>query len=373
MTRRGPSPRAPDRSAKTLSVGESVGSCMALRVGVVRDERYLLHQPGLMHPERPERLTAIYGMLDREFCDVLVTIKPELASLEQLESVHRPAYVRKVLRSAERAFTYLAPDTPVGSQSYLAASLAVGGCIRGLDAVLSGECDVCLAFIRPPGHHALPDRAGGFCVYNNLAVTARYAMRRHGMRRILIVDWDSHHGNGIQEVFYEEKEVFYFSTHFMGWYPGTGDWQETGAGAGSGYTINVPVPRDMGDKDLPALYQGILNPVMAAYQPELILVAAGFDGHHLDPIGRLNLTENAYRTLTRVLLSARSAAGSPPLVFALEGGYYGPALARCVEEVLRVLLADGNGNPLSLSISSTGKGLLEKVRSIHAGFRVWTG
>jgi len=346
---------------------------MALTVAIVRDERFLLHQPGLMHPERPERLTAIYGMLDRDFRDGLVTIEPELASLEHLESVHSPAYVRKVLRTAERSFTYLAPDTPVSSQSYLAASLAVGGCTRGLDSLLSGECDVCFALVRPPGHHALPDRASGFCVYNNLAIAARCAMRRHGMRRILIVDWDSHHGNGIQEVFYGEKEVLYFSSHFMGWYPGTGDWEETGIGDGAGYTINVPVPRDAGDEDLPALYEGILNPVVTAYEPELILVAAGFDGHYLDPIGRLNLTESGYQRLTQVLLAARSAAGSPPLLFALEGGYDAVALASCVREALRALVTDGNGNHLSLSMSEGGARILKKVRKIHEEFGVWTG
>lgn len=346
---------------------------MALRVGFVRDQRYLLHQPGLMHPERPERLTAIYAMVDREFRDELIAIEPELASLEHLESVHRPAYVRKVLRTAERSFTYLAPDTPVSSQSYLAASLAVGGCIRGLDAMLSGECECCFAAVRPPGHHALPDRASGFCVYDNLAIAARYAMKRYGMRRILVVDWDSHHGNGIQDVFYGEKEVLYFSSHFMAWYPGTGDWEETGVGEGEGYTINVPVPRDVGDQDLPGLYDCILRPVVAAYKPELILAAAGFDGHHLDPIGRLNLTEIGYRDLARVLLNVRAVAGSPPLLLALEGGYDAGALASCVREVLRALLGNGAGNAPSFPLSERGEPLWKKVLSIHGRFGVWTG
>jgi acetoin utilization deacetylase AcuC-like enzyme len=180
---------------------------MALKVGIVRDDRYLLHQPGLVHPERPERLIRLYEMLDKEHFEALVPIQPDLATLEQLELIHAPNYVRKVLKTAERPFTDLAPDTPVSSESYLSAWLAVGGCIRGLQAVLSGRCDVCFALIRPPGHHALRSRAGGFCIFNNLAITARYAIKRQGFRRVLIVDWDIHHGNGIQELFYGERVV----------------------------------------------------------------------------------------------------------------------------------------------------------------------
>lgn len=344
---------------------------MALRVGVVRDDRYLLHQPGLVHPERPDRLKGIYKMLDADFDGRLLTIPPELATLEQLELVHSPNYVRKVLKTAERTFTNLAPDTAASSQSYLAAYLAVGGCIKGFQALLSGRCDVCFAFIRPPGHHAQRNRAGGFCLFNNLAVTARYAMARHGLRSILIVDWDIHHGNGIQDIFYEEKEVLYFSTHFRGWYPQTGDWEEAGEGEGLGYTVNVLLPKDVTDDDMLCLYSRTLEPIVTRYRPEAILIAAGFDAHHLDPLGKTQLTEKCFGGLTQLLLELWDAAARPPLLLALEGGYDVTALVACVKEVMDVLTATGPGSRSSWPVSEKGLELFEKACHIHRQFGVW--
>jgi acetoin utilization deacetylase AcuC-like enzyme len=277
-----------------------------------------------------------------------------------------------VLKTAERQFTDLAPDTPVSSQSYLSAWLAVGGCIKGLQAVLSGRCDACFALVRPPGHHALRNRAGGFCIFNNLGVTARYAMRRHGLRRVLIVDWDIHHGNGIQDLFYEEKEVLYLSTHYMGWYPQTGDWDETGAGKGLGYTVNVPLPREIQDDDFLSLYSGMLTPVMRSYKPELILGAAGFDAHYMDPIGRTQLTEKAYRGLTELLVNIWGDLDRPPLLLALEGGYDVTALVSCVKEVFNVLSGKGGSQKVTFRMSDMGMELLEKVRAIHRQYGLWT-
>ncbi len=349
-----------------------MSSVAALRVGIVRDDRFLLHQPGLVHPEGPGRLKAVYRMLDMDFGHAVMEIQPELATLEQLELVHSPKYIRKVLRTAERQFTYLAPDTTVGSQSYLAAYLAVGGCIKGLQATLAGRCDVCFALVRPPGHHAHPNRAGGFCVFNNIGVTARYAQKRHGLRRILIVDWDIHHGDGVQELFYSEKEVLYFSTHFMGWYPQTGDWEETGAGEGLGYTINVPVPKDIRDPEMVYLYNRILNPVMERYRPELILVSAGFDGHYRDPLGRTQLTELCYRNLTELLVRLLRRGGNTPVLLALEGGYNVGALAHCVSEVLDVLTESRDDKQSPLTETDKSRQLIEKAVSIHKPYGVWT-
>lgn len=345
---------------------------MALKVGIVRDDRYLLHQPGLVHPERPERLIQLYEMLDKEPSEAFVLIQPDLATLEQLELIHAPNYVRKVLKTAERPFTDLAPDTPVSSESYLSACLAVGGCIKGLQAMLSGRCDVCFALVRPPGHHAMRNRAGGFCTFNNLAITARYALKRQGFRRVLIVDWDIHHGDGIQDLFYEEKEVLYLSTHYRGWYPQTGAWEETGTGQGAGYTINVPLPKEIRDEDMLCLYSGLLGPVMRSYRPELILVAAGFDAHYMDPIGRTQITEKAFGGLTELILALRSELGSPPLLLALEGGYDVTALVRSVKEALDVLTATGVSHKSSFPTSEMGLELLDKARSVHRRFRLWT-
>jgi len=343
------------------------------KVGIVRDERYLLHQPGLMHPDHPDRLRAIYDMLDRDFGDTVETIHPELATLEDLELVHSPNYIRRVMKTAERRFTHLAPDTPVSSKSYLSAYLAVGGCIRGLQAILSGLYDVCFALVRPPGHHAMPDRASGFCVFNNLGVAARYALVRHGLKRILIVDWDIHHGNGIQHLFYQEKEVLYFSSHVLGWFPRTGYLDETGEGEGAGYTINVEVPRDIEDADFTALYRSILEPVMRRYRPELVMVAAGFDGHHLDAMGGTGLTQGCFRHLAQLLVGLSKTGDNPPILMALEGGYDVTALPECVKEVLTGLsnsaAADVPEAPLSPKILQ----LFEAVRHIHGRFGVWTG
>lgn len=345
---------------------------MTLNVGIIRDDRYLLHQPGLVHPERPDRLRGIYRMLDAEFGEIFVQIQPELATLEQLELVHTPNYVRKVLKTAEREYTNLAPDTPVCSQSYLSAYLAVGGCIKGLQALLSGRCQACFAFVRPPGHHAQRNRAGGFCIFNNLAVTARYAMRRQGFRRILIIDWDIHHGNGIQDIFYEEKEVLYFSSHFSMWYPHTGDWEETGEGEGLGYTVNLPLPKDVDDSDMLCLYSRTLDPVIKRYKPELILVAAGFDAHYLDPIGRTQLTERFFRGVTELLLDLREAAGSPPVLLALEGGYDVAAVVSSVREVLEVLTLKAPRPPASFPMTDKGLRLYEQAQEIHKKYGVWT-
>jgi acetoin utilization deacetylase AcuC-like enzyme len=344
---------------------------MSPKVGIVRDDRYLLHQPGLVHPDHPDRLRAIYEMLDREFGDTVATIHPELATLEDLELVHAPNYISSVLRTAERRFTYLAADTPVNSQSYLSAYLAVGGCIKGLQTILSGRCDACFALVRPPGHHALPNRASGFCVFNNLGVAAQYALSRHGVERILIVDWDIHHGNGIQQIFYEKKEVLYFSSHVLGWFPRTGHSNETGEGEGAGYTINVELPRDIEDGDFVALYRSILEPVMRRYRPELVMVAAGFDGHHMDSMGGTGLTQACFGNLAQLLVGLGKTVNDPPILLALEGGYDVTALPACVKEVLFALVKDEAIEMPELPMSPKIQQLFEAVRRIHSKFGVW--
>jgi len=349
-----------------------VSNRMELKVGVIRDERYLLHQPGVVHPERPERLDAIYKMLDEEFGDKVSTIEPELATLEHLELVHTPNYIRKVLKTSERPFTNLAVDTPVCSQSYLSAWLAVGGCIKGLRALLSGRFDVCFAVVRPPGHHAQADRASGFCVFNNLGVTARYALDRHGFRRVLIIDWDIHHGNGIQDLFYDQKEVLYLSSHYKGWYPASGDWEETGAGDGLGYTVNLLMTKDFQDRDMLYMYQEVLEPLVSRYRPELIFVSAGFDAHHRDPLGRVQLTELAFRGLTELVLQVRSSVGDPPVLLALEGGYDVTALTSSVKEVFSVLTRTGPRPEVAFPPSDLAEEIVAKARDIHKIYHVWT-
>ena len=344
---------------------------MAVKVGIIRDERYLEHKPGHIHPEHPGRLKAVYRMLDRDFQEGLIKIEPEPASLELIELVHTPAYIKKVLKTAEHNYTSLAPDTPVSSKSYLAAWLAVGGCLKGLDALISGECDFCFSMVRPPGHHALPERAGGFCIFNNMGITAKYAGRHYGLRRILIIDWDIHHGNGLNDLFYEDKNVLYFSSHDPLLYPYSGDWSMTGSGEGEGYTINIPLPREFTDEEIFHLYKEILGPVFKRYRPELILVDAGFDAHKDDPIGRSMLTEQAFRRLTELLLELRSPLDHPPVLFALEGGYNPGALARSVKEVLMVLTGRNEKEAIPAGMTLQVERILKKVSHIHAKHKVW--
>jgi len=339
-------------------------------VGVVRDERYLEHRPGLSHPESPNRLKTLYEFLDESYRDRLASIPPELATLEQLELVHTSDYIQRVLKTSEQDFTHLALDTPVSSRSYLAAFLAVGGCLAALDALLDARCRACFALIRPPGHHALPDQATGFCIFNNLGVTARCALERHDLQRILIVDWDIHHGQGIQSLFYREKGVFYLSTHYIGFYPITGQWDEAGEGEGEGYTVNIPLPKGFTDEDMACLYAEILPRVIRSYRPELILVAAGFDGHRNDPMSRTDLTEWSFGFIARLLVELAGSCGRLPLLFALEGGYDLQSLKACVGEVLTALLeAEGPGTPPR---TDKGEALAEKAREIHRGYGIWT-
>lgn len=345
---------------------------MTARVGIVKDERYLGHMPGHTHPEHPLRLKTVYRMVEKEFSDDLVSIEPEPATLEQLEFVHSSAYIQKVMKTADHDFTSLAPDTPASAGTYLASWLAAGGCIKGLDAMVLDVCDICFALIRPPGHHALADRAAGFCVFNNLGITARYAMKVHQMSRILIVDWDVHHGNGLNDLFYAEREVLYLSTHDTGLYPYSGEWVETGKGPGEGYTINIPIPRTLTDDDFCALYRGILAPVITGYSPELILVAAGFDAHRDDPIGRCRLTEKAFGVLTRLLLDLRLHIPVPPMLFALEGGYDPRSLSRSVREVLMAMSGRQASEMFPAGASGRAEELIGKARRIHDRYGIWT-
>lgn len=345
---------------------------MALTIGIVRDLRYLEHKPGLVHPESPNRLRAIYRMLDKEFPRRLINIEPELATLENLELVHTPEYIKQILSTAERDFTPLAPDTPVSAKTYMAAWLAVGGCIRGLETVLSGQCRACFCLVRPPGHHALADRAGGFCIFNNLGVAARYAIEYFGIERILIIDWDIHHGNALQELFFSDPRVLYFSTHYMGWYPHTGDWEETGDGKGEGFTVNIPVFKELEDMDMIHVYREILGPVVRRYRPQLILVAAGFDAHYRDPLGRTRLTEKSYKWLTQMVLQLSDSVANAPILFSLEGGYDNYALAASVREVLAVLTHGGRRERIPTATTRRALELVQKAERIHKKYGIWS-
>jgi acetoin utilization deacetylase AcuC-like enzyme len=311
-------------------------------------------------------------MLDRFFGPTLLSVTPEPATLDRLELVHTAGHVKKILKTADQKITSLAPDTPVSSQSYLAAWLAAGACIQGIDHLMKGACQAFFALVRPPGHHALPDRASGFCLFNNLAIAARYAQMYYAPGRILIIDWDIHHGNGLQDVFYQEDAVFSLSSHDLMLFPYSGDITDTGEGSGRGFTLNIPLPRILTDADVSYLYQAVLTPIFDNYAPALILIAAGFDAHINDPIGRSVWTENAYFLLMRLIRRLADKAGGVPILLSLEGGYDPGANAVSVKSTLDALTAD-EAVPVNDSVPTNPdpvNDLLESVFTIHRPFGV---
>ena len=309
-----------------------------MTTGLVYHPDYTLHDPGAHHPERPARLESIVAHLhDAGLLDELVRIKPESAGEKWLFLVHTKAYVRRLEQAAEEAPTYLDQDTGISEQSYRVAKLATGGLLAAVDRVMDGSVDNAFVAARPPGHHALADRAMGFCLINHVAVAARYVQHRYGLERILIVDWDVHHGNGTQDIFYSDPSVFYFSTHQWPYYPGSGAADETGSGTGVGTTLNVPLEAGDGDTEIIAAFKDRLLPAAEAFRPEFVFVSAGFDAHRDDPLAGLEVTAAGYRELTRIVMDIANSFAGGRLVSLLEGGYDLDALSRSVEAHVRQL------------------------------------
>jgi len=260
------------------------------RLGWVYDPLYLEHDTG-DHPENHRRLPAILALLEE--CGLLSCLTPLAASdasEADLALVHRPEMIRQVRQRCESGGGWLDADTVVCPRSYAAALRAAGGCLRATDAVLAGEVESAFCLVRPPGHHATPERAMGFCLFNNVAIAARHAVARRGLERVAIVDFDVHHGNGTQDAFYADPAVLYFSAHQWPLYPGSGSWRETGEGPGHGCTVNLPLPPGCGDAHYRQAFQEVLAPLLQRFRPQFILVSAGFDGHFSDPLASMRLS-----------------------------------------------------------------------------------
>ncbi len=298
---------------------------------IVYHPDYLLHETG-SHPERKERLIAILQLIEDTGID-LSRIKPESASIEEIRYVHDPDYITKVREYSEREIP-LDPDTILCKASYRAALLAAGGMIRAVDLAAEGEN--AFALVRPPGHHALPDRGMGFCLFNNIAIGARHA-QKIGYDRVLIVDWDVHHGNGTEYSFYDDPSVFYFSVHQYPHYPGTGSSDETGAGAGQGYTLNVPLPAGSGDAAYTRAFEEILMPAASRFHPDIVLVSAGFDAHIDDPLAGMAVTTEEFGRMASIVSSIADRCCEGRLAITLEGGYDLHALSHSVVRVLEVM------------------------------------
>ncbi len=306
----------------------------------VYDPLYLQHD-WPEHPENAARLQHIMQYLrEAGILGRLQPLEARDATVEEVAQVHTPSHIEHVRRVATEGGGWMDADTYVAAPSYAAALRAGGGLLRATEAVIDGEASSAFALVRPPGHHALPGQAMGFCLFNNVAIAARHALHKYGLQRVLIVDWDLHHGNGTQDAFYDEPRVLYFSTHQYPYYPGSGHWQETGTGAGRGFTVNVPLPAGTGDAGYRRVFDEILTPLARRFQPQLMLVSAGYDAHWMDPIGMLQVSVAGFGQMTHTLTELAAELCSGRLVFTLEGGYHLDALALSVAATFAVLLGE---------------------------------
>ena len=302
------------------------------RTGVIYHPIYLEHETN-DHPERKERLIAILDRIGSSGLDV-EAITPRPATLDEVETNHSRDYIDQVrFISEERGGGYLDMDTVVSAASYEVALMAAGGVITGVDAV-SNDLDNVFALVRPPGHHALRGRGMGFCVFNNVAIATRYA-RKKGFDRVLIVDWDVHHGNGTSASFYSDRSVMYFSTHQSPHYPGTGRVDEVGAGGAEGFTVNVPLPPGTGDFGYLMVYREILRPVALEFEPDIVFVSAGQDAHQGDPLSGMRLSTEGFGAMASIVKEVADICCEGRMVATLEGGYNLETLSDSIVAVLR--------------------------------------
>ena len=307
---------------------------MTRLTGIVRDGRYLAHHMGPGHIESPERLEAIHDMLDREPNLRLKRIEARPATREEIENIHAQEYFGYVASTAGRDYVPLDADTAATARTFETALLAAGGVLEAADAVLRGDAENAVALVRPPGHHAEHNQAKGFCFFNNVAIAAEHLIKIRGLKRVLIADWDLHHGNGTQHSFYARRDVLFFSTHQSPYYPGTGSWDETGWNDGEGFTVNVPLRSGKMDGDYRFLYRNLLGPVAEAYEPEFILVSAGFDIGRGDPLGGMRVSTAGFAALAAEIKFLADTLCRGRLVIVLEGGYDRTVLADGVRAVL---------------------------------------
>jgi acetoin utilization deacetylase AcuC-like enzyme len=344
------------------------------KLAVVKDPIYLEHHTGGYHPENHHRLEAIYEMLeDDDIKGKFEQLRPRKATREEIEYIHLPSYYTRIEATSGQPVIYLDPDTMTSARSFEAALYAAGGVLTGIDAIYSSQAKNIFALIRPPGHHAEKDRGMGFCLFNNIAIGAAYAMKKYSADRVLIVDWDLHHGNGTQKAFYRDSHVLYFSTHQYPYYPGSGDFDEVGQGEGKGYTVNVPLSTGKGDAEFYKIFKKVLEPIAGEYKPELVLVSAGFDSFAGDPLGGMGLTPAGYGTLIEIVKSIADNFSGGKLLMALEGGYDLAGLRECVKAVMKSLLGENEPQKALVGgdieeIGHTVDSAIESVKSVQKKF-----
>ncbi|MGB8344490.1 MAG: histone deacetylase [Ktedonobacteraceae bacterium] len=361
-----------------------------MTTALIYDPIFLEHKTPRKHPERPERLEMsikvleALGWLEREG---LVQLAPRAATEDELAAVHERAYIQQVRAACAEVAAqearggsstrFFATDTYVSARSYEAAIKAAGAPLTAIDAIMADEIDNAYCLVRPPGHHALPEAAMGFCLFNNVAVAARYAIDRHGLERVMIIDYDVHHGNGTQEMFYDDPRVLYFSIHQAPFYPGTGASDERGEGVGLGTTINVPLPATTGYETYDPIFRQVLAPAADRFNPQLILVSAGYDAHWNDPVGQMNLSTAGFAQLNGIIIELAKQVCNGRLIMVQEGGYNLDVMSACVATSINWLLGDdaavdslGPGNMNAFRINTDV--LIAELRRIHklTGYRM---
>lgn len=311
-----------------------------MKVGFVYDPIYLKHDTG-QHVENANRLETITSHLEQtQLKQQLTHIKPRAATVEELSLVHHKRYISHIQDVAQKGGGWLDADTVMSPNSYEAAVYAAGGVIRATEAVMNGEVGSAFALVRPPGHHATPQQATGFCLFNNVAIATKYALAKYELERILIIDFDVHHGNGTQEIFYDDPQVLYISTHQYPFYPGTGSIEETGSGAAKGTIVNIPLPAGCGDAEYLKVFEQIIVPVARRFKPQLILVSAGYDPHWADGLALMQVSVTGFTQMIKIIEGLADELCSGRLAFSLEGGYNLTALAVSVKATFDVLLGN---------------------------------
>ncbi|MCX6134738.1 MAG: histone deacetylase [Ignavibacteriales bacterium] len=309
-------------------------------LGLIYHPDYLKHVTGSGHPERSQRLEVlVQHLLSTPFWGSMTHLRPSPAPAEFIHLVHPERHTSMVKIRCQMGEHILDDgDTHVCKDSYDISVLAAGGVVQAIDEVVAGTMTRAFCAVRPPGHHAESSKVMGFCLFNNVAIGARYAQKKYGVERIAIVDWDVHHGNGTQQIFYDDDSVLFISLHQFPFYPGTGAASERGSGRGEGFTLNCPMGAGSVEKDYLDAFQAQVLPALHRFQPQLLMISAGFDAHTEDPIAGINLKDESYRRMTELLLDISGKYCGGKVVSVLEGGYNVEALARSVECHLKAML-----------------------------------
>lgn len=309
-----------------------------MKTGFVYSTEYLKHSTEVNHPECAERLNAIVKRLTKTgIISKLEQISPEFVTEEWIETIHEKSYIESVKKYCESGIRLVDFDTQISKESFDVAKLAVGGVLKAIDKVQSGEIQNAFCAVRPPGHHAEADRIMGFCLFNNVAIGAKYLQQKYGLKKIAIVDFDVHHGNGTQNSFYNDASVLFISSHQIPLYPGSGMEFEKGAGKGEGFTLNIPLKPESEDIHILEKYFNQVVPKLEEFEPEFLLISAGFDAHVLDPLSNLRITTECFGKITQLLKSVAEKYCDGRIVATLEGGYNLKALGESVESHIKVL------------------------------------